>query len=102
MVAGLDTSSALGAFERMEEKVMSLEAQAEAVQMVSFSFSLRFRYTRSMTNLGNAVRVGGWVGGEWSGWFRSGRFRWRRGAGGPDELMGAPKSNTCPAAGGAV
>ncbi|KAL4428577.1 hypothetical protein ABPG77_008889 [Micractinium sp. CCAP 211/92] len=34
MVAGLDTSSALGAFERMEEKVMSLEAQAEAVQML--------------------------------------------------------------------
>lgn len=34
-VAGLDTSSALGAFERMEEKVMSLEAQAEAAQMVS-------------------------------------------------------------------
>ncbi|EFN51740.1 hypothetical protein CHLNCDRAFT_59172 [Chlorella variabilis] len=34
MVAGLDTSSALGAFERMEEKVMSLEAQAEAAQML--------------------------------------------------------------------
>lgn len=34
-IAGLDTSSALGAFERMEEKVMSLEAQAEAAQMVS-------------------------------------------------------------------
>ena len=31
----MDTSSALGAFERMEEKVMSLEAQAEAAQMVS-------------------------------------------------------------------
>lgn len=36
-IAGLDTSSALGAFERMEEKVMSLEAQAEAAQMVSES-----------------------------------------------------------------
>lgn len=36
MIAGLDTSSALGAFERMEEKVMSLEAQAEAAQMVSW------------------------------------------------------------------
>ena len=34
-VAGLDTSSALGAFEKMEEKVMALEAQAEAAQMVS-------------------------------------------------------------------
>lgn len=34
-MAGLDTSSALGAFERMEEKVMSLEAQAEAANMVS-------------------------------------------------------------------
>ncbi|KAI7839719.1 hypothetical protein COHA_006523 [Chlorella ohadii] len=34
MIAGLDTSSALGAFERMEEKVMSLEAQAEAAQML--------------------------------------------------------------------
>jgi phage shock protein A len=34
MVAGLDTSSALGAFERMEEKVMSLEAQADAAQML--------------------------------------------------------------------
>ncbi|KAI3439051.1 hypothetical protein D9Q98_001461 [Chlorella vulgaris] len=34
MVAGLDTSSALGAFERMEEKVMSLEAQAEAANML--------------------------------------------------------------------
>ena len=39
-VAGLDTSSALGAFERMEEKVMSLEAQAEAAQMVSRRTSL--------------------------------------------------------------
>lgn len=39
-VAGLDTSSALGAFERMEEKVMSLEAQAEAVQMVSCTLVL--------------------------------------------------------------
>ena len=34
-VAGLDTSSALGAFEKMEEKVMALEAQAEAALMVS-------------------------------------------------------------------
>ncbi len=41
-VAGLDTSSALGAFERMEEKVMSLEAQAEAVQMVSRILVLLF------------------------------------------------------------
>lgn len=34
MVAGLNTSSALGAFEQMEEKVMSLEAQAEAATLV--------------------------------------------------------------------
>lgn len=35
MVAGLNTSSALGAFEKMEEKVLSLEAQAEAATLVS-------------------------------------------------------------------
>lgn len=34
MVAGLNTSSALGAFEKMEEKVMSLEAQAEAATLL--------------------------------------------------------------------
>jgi phage shock protein A len=36
MVAGLNTSSSLGAFEKMEEKVLSLEAQAEAATLVSF------------------------------------------------------------------
>lgn len=35
MVAGLNTSSALGAFEKMEEKVLSLEAEAEAATLVS-------------------------------------------------------------------
>ncbi len=35
MVAGLNTSSALGAFEKMEEKVLSLEAQAEAATLLS-------------------------------------------------------------------
>lgn len=34
MVAGMSTSSALGAFEKMEEKVLSLEAQAEAATLL--------------------------------------------------------------------
>lgn len=35
MVAGLSTSSAVGAFEKMEDKVLSMEAQAEAATLVS-------------------------------------------------------------------
>ena len=34
MVSGVSTSSALGAFDRMEEKVMSMEAEAEAFGML--------------------------------------------------------------------
>lgn len=34
MVAGMNTTSALGAFEKMEEKVMSLEAEAEAATLL--------------------------------------------------------------------
>jgi len=45
MVAGMNTSSALGAFEQMEEKVLSLEAQAEAATLVSFFiYSFLFYY----------------------------------------------------------
>ena len=35
MVQGLNTSNAVTAFERMEEKVMSLEAEAESTLQVS-------------------------------------------------------------------
>jgi phage shock protein A len=35
MVGGLSTGSALSAFEKMEEKVLSLEAEADAATMVS-------------------------------------------------------------------
>ncbi len=35
MVAGLSTSNALAAFEKMEEKVLSMEAEAEAATMLS-------------------------------------------------------------------
>ncbi|KAL6774251.1 VIPP1 [Auxenochlorella protothecoides x Auxenochlorella symbiontica] len=35
MVAGLNTSSALGAFEKMEEKVMAMESEAEAATMLA-------------------------------------------------------------------
>jgi phage shock protein A len=34
MVAGLNTSSALGAFEKMEDKVLSMEAEAEAATLL--------------------------------------------------------------------
>lgn len=45
MLAGLNTSSALGAFEKMEEKVFSLEAEAEAATLVSFRpKNVRFYY----------------------------------------------------------
>ena len=33
-VLGLDTSSAMAAFEKMEDKVLSLEAEAEAATLV--------------------------------------------------------------------
>ena len=35
MVAGLNTGSAVGAFEKMEDKVLAMEAEAEAATMVS-------------------------------------------------------------------
>lgn len=35
LVQGLDTQSAVGAFERMEQKVLSLEAQTEAVAQLA-------------------------------------------------------------------
>ena len=38
MVQGLNTSNAVTAFERMEEKVMSLEAEAESTLQVSLAF----------------------------------------------------------------
>ena len=37
-VAGLSTSSALGAFEKMEEKVMAMESEAEAAAQVGWSW----------------------------------------------------------------
>ena len=37
MVQGLNTSNAVTAFERMEEKVMSLEAEADATLQVSLA-----------------------------------------------------------------
>ena len=37
MVQGLNTSNAVTAFERMEEKVMSLEAEAESTLQVSLA-----------------------------------------------------------------
>ena len=37
MVQGLNTSNAVSAFERMEEKVMSLEAEAESTLQVGLS-----------------------------------------------------------------
>ena len=72
-IAGLDTSSALGAFERMEEKVMSLEAQAEAAQMVSESCLLPWNVLFCVDTNGG----GGEHGGE-------GRFAGGAGRGGTD------------------
>ena len=36
MVQGLNTSNAMAAFDRMEEKVMALEAESEATLQVSY------------------------------------------------------------------
>jgi len=51
MVAGLNTSSSLGAFEKMEEKVLSLEAQAEAATLVS-SLPVPTKLSRSPAGAG--------------------------------------------------
>ena len=39
MVQGLNTSNAMAAFDRMEEKVMALEAESEATLQVNTSLS---------------------------------------------------------------
>ena len=44
LVAGVSTSSALSAFEKMEEKVMSMEAEAEAVGMLSTTNDLEDKF----------------------------------------------------------
>lgn len=44
LVAGASTSSALSAFEKMEEKVMSMEAEAEAVGMLTAGSDLEDKF----------------------------------------------------------
>ena len=44
MVGGLSTGSALSAFEKMEEKVLSLEAQADAATMVCILFLVEYAH----------------------------------------------------------
>ena len=44
LVAGVSTSSALSAFEKMEEKVMGMEAEAEAVGMLTTTNDLEDRF----------------------------------------------------------
>ena len=44
LVSGVSTSSALSAFEKMEEKVMGMEAEAEAVGMLTASNDLEDKF----------------------------------------------------------
>jgi len=44
IVAGVSTSSALGAFDRMEEKVMAMEAESEAVGQLAASDGLEDKF----------------------------------------------------------
>ena len=44
LIAGVSTSSALSAFEKMEEKVMGMEAEAEAVGMLTASNDLEDKF----------------------------------------------------------
>jgi hypothetical protein len=43
-VSGLDTSSSFGAFEKMEEKVLAMEAEAESVQALVGTDSLEGKF----------------------------------------------------------
>lgn len=44
MVGNLSTSTALGAFERMEEKVMAMEAEADSVQQLTAPDSMMDKF----------------------------------------------------------
>lgn len=52
MVAGLNTSSAMGAFEKMEDKVLSMEAEAEAATLLVAPDNLESKF-RELEGGGN-------------------------------------------------